>query len=209
MSTTAPSPTLTRPMRADARRNYERLLSAARTAFAEHGADASLDDIARRAGVGAGTLYRHFPTRDALLEAVIHDWIDVLRAEATELLAAPSPGEALLTWFRTVIGTVGTYRGLAAALMSSMHNQESELHASCEAMQSGMLALLARAQQAGEIRADAQAPDVLLLINAITVASEQSPADPTQTDRLLFLVMDGLRAGTRPTDLCGEYKPSS
>jgi AcrR family transcriptional regulator len=181
-------------MRADARRNYERLLATARTAFAEHGADASLDDIARRAGVGPGTLYRHFPTRDALLEAVIHDWIEALRAEGQELLASPSPAEALVAWFRTVIGTVGTYRGLAAALMSSMRNQESELHASCEAMQSGMVALLVRAQQAGTIRADARAPDVLLLINAITLASEQTPTDPDQTDRLLSLVMDGLRA---------------
>jgi AcrR family transcriptional regulator len=181
-------------MRADARRNYERLLITARVAFAEHGADASLDDIARRAGVGPGTLYRHFPTRDALLEAVIHDWIEALRAEATELLTAPSPVEALRTWFRTVIGTVGTYRGLAAALMSSMHNEASELHASCEAMQSGMLALLARAQQSGQIRADAQASDVLLLINAITLASEQPGTDDTQVDRLLSLVMDGLCA---------------
>src|SRR3954447_12707294 len=197
MSRTTTTPTFEIPttvLRADARRNRDRLIAVAKEAFAERGADASLDDIARRAGVGPGTLYRHFPTRDALLEAVIHDWIDVLRTEANELLAAPSPGEALLTWFRTVIGTVGTYRGLAAALMSSMHNQESELHASCEAMQSGMLALLARAQQAGEIRADAQAPDVLLLINAITVASEQTPTDPAQIDRLLSLVMDGLAA---------------
>src|SRR5499433_1511780 len=90
-----------RPMRADAQRNYERLLSAAAAAFAEHGADdVSLEEIARRAGVGIGTLYRHFPTRQALLEAVYRDQVEALRARADELLVSVPPGAALAIWLR-------------------------------------------------------------------------------------------------------------
>src|SRR6266852_1321868 len=88
-----------RQMRADAQRNYTRLLDAATAAFLEHGADdVSLEEIARRAGVGIGTLYRHFPTRQALLEAVYRDQAEALHARALELLSSPSPGEALATW---------------------------------------------------------------------------------------------------------------
>src|ERR1700729_4527354 len=96
-------PEAPRPMRADARRNYDRLLSAAAAAFAEHGADdASLEEIARRAGVGIGTLYRHFPTRQALLEAVYRDQVDGMRAKADELLASDSPSGALAEWLHAL-----------------------------------------------------------------------------------------------------------
>src|SRR5881227_1228774 len=100
-------------MRADARRNYERLLAAARAAFAEHGVDASLDDIARSAGVGPGTLYRHFPTRHALLEAVLGDAQATLLAEAEKLATEPDPDAALLTWMRGLATHSRTFRGLA------------------------------------------------------------------------------------------------
>ena len=90
-----------RPMRADARRNYERLLTAARVAFAEHGTDFSLEDVARRAGVGIGTLYRHFPTRDQLADAVFSEEYEKLTAIARELATAEPPGQALMTWLHT------------------------------------------------------------------------------------------------------------
>src|SRR3954452_2753784 len=92
--------TESRPMRADARRNVERLLAVAKETFAERGADAPLEEIARRAGVGIGTLYRHFPTREALLEALLRDSFEPLRAEADRLLTSPSPGDALDAWLR-------------------------------------------------------------------------------------------------------------
>src|SRR3954452_21187219 len=94
---------LVRPQRADARRNVERLIAVAREAFAENGADASLDDIARRAGVGPGTLYRHFPNRMPLMESVYRDNVEALCASASELLSAPSPGEALAQWMRAFL----------------------------------------------------------------------------------------------------------
>lgn len=180
------------PKRADARRNRERVLVAARAAFAERGADTSLDDIARRAGVGPGTLYRHFPTRQALLEAVCREWVEALRAEARDLLAAPSPGDALAAWLRTVVGHITVYRGLAAALLVSMRDDESALYALCEAMETSGAALLARAQQAGVVHLDADATDVLTLVNAIALATEGTPAGSKQADRLLALVLKGL-----------------
>src|SRR5690606_31525652 len=119
----------TRPMRADARRNYERLIETARTAFAEHGTDASLDDIAKRAGVGSGTLYRHFPTRDALLHAVLRDRIDGLLAHADELLSEPAhdPEDearcaeaALDRWLRTYLAGAATPRGTSTVIIQAM-----------------------------------------------------------------------------------------
>src|ERR1700756_1323695 len=101
MSTTSGPGSAERPMRADAQRNYAKLLGAASEAFLESGADdVSLEEIARRAGVGIGTLYRHFPTRQALLEAVYRDQVELLRARAEELIATKPPAEALTTWLR-------------------------------------------------------------------------------------------------------------
>src|SRR5256885_13044970 len=110
-----------RPMRADARRNYDRLLDAAKAAFAEHGTDAPLDDIAKRAGVGSGTLYRHFPTRLDLIEAVFVQRIDNLVVRAAELAEGPDPEEALLTFLRIVLDHSNSYRGLASVLMVALH----------------------------------------------------------------------------------------
>src|SRR5262252_9929057 len=127
----ATHPSADRGMRADARRNYGKLLSAAATAFAEHGADdVSLEEIARRAGVGIGTLYRHFPTRQALLEAVYRDQVEALRARADELLATQPPEAALAAWLQDVLEFGRTKRRLSAALMTTL-GKDSELMSSC------------------------------------------------------------------------------
>ena len=105
-------------MRADARRNHDRLLAEARVAFARSGADASLEEIAHRAGVGSGTLYRHFPTREALLQAVIQDWTESMQAEAESFIGRGTPAEALHAWLRAYIAHATVFRGLAAALMA-------------------------------------------------------------------------------------------
>ncbi len=178
-------------MRADARQNYAKLLAAARAAFAEHGPDAPLDDIARRAGVGIGTLYRHFPTRQALLEAVYLDSIEELGAEAESLLDAPSPGDALATWLRSLLAHNLTQRGLKEALMLTAG---SELAASCKLqMRAAGAALLARAQQAGAIRPDAEIGDLMRFVHGIALATEQTGEGPGRAERLLALMMDGLR----------------
>jgi AcrR family transcriptional regulator len=187
------SPTEQRPMRADARRNVERLLTVAKETFAERGADAPLEEIARRAGVGIGTLYRHFPTREALLETLLRDSFEALRAEADRLLTSPSPGDALDSWLRAFATHATTYSGLVAALNASLRDGESGLCMWCKTVNLAGGELLARAQAAGVVRPDVTPDDVLILANAITWATEQACANPAQAERIHALVMDSLR----------------
>ncbi|MFI1801952.1 TetR/AcrR family transcriptional regulator [Streptomyces sp. NPDC020379] len=181
-----------RPMRADARRNYERLLAEARTAFTAHGTDASLEDIARRAGVGIGTLYRHFPNRTALMSAVFQGEVDALLARSRELLASPEPCRALVEWLRTIVAHASTYRGLSRALMAAQSDEGSAMSRCSLPMREAGSELLARAQ--GAVRADVGIVDLMQLTNAISLAVEQSPDDPELADRLLMLTLTGLKA---------------
>jgi AcrR family transcriptional regulator len=189
---------LPRPMRADARRNHDRLLGEARAAFAAHGTDASLEEVARRAGVGIGTLYRHFPTRYALMGAVFQDAVDELLERAQELAEATAPCEALVGWLRAIITHASEYRGLARALMAeSDTDSASSAMASCSIpMREAGAVLLARAQQSGAVRPDVPIRDLMQLTNAIALAAEQSPGDPELADRLLSLAVRGLRPRT-------------
>lgn len=180
-----------RPLRADARRNYERLLAAAGAAFAEHGPDAPLDEIARRAGVGIGTLYRHFPTRQTLLVAVYQESIEAICAEGDQLLAAPSPGDALAAWLRSILAHNLTQRGLKEALMSE---ESADLVFACKVrMRQVGAALLARAQEAGAVRPDTDIWDLLRLVHSIALATERTPDGAQRAERLLALMLDGLR----------------
>ncbi|MEY9963707.1 AcrR family transcriptional regulator [Streptacidiphilus sp. MAP12-16] len=182
-----PAPRPPRPMRADARRNYERLLVVATRSFIENGANASLDEIAKRAEVGPGTLYRHFPTRQALLEAVVEQWIESVLADAEPLRDAPDPAEALGTWLRKLVSHVAVFRGLAAALLP----QEAKKESPGRVLHTTAGELLARAQESGQIRTDITIKDVLILVGGITWASDSGKV--VDTDRLVGLIMDGLR----------------
>ncbi|HUB37593.1 MAG TPA: helix-turn-helix domain-containing protein [Streptosporangiaceae bacterium] len=175
------------PKRADARRNYDRLVAAAGAVFAERGADdVSLEEIARRAGVGIGTLYRHFPARQALLEAVYKDQVDGLEVLAGKLLASESPGAALCEWMRAFVAFGRTKRSLSSALVAS---KDSEFMSACSMILRGCTdTLLSRAQEAGEARPEVQCPDVMRLAHALIVATE-SPADPDQPERLADLIV--------------------
>jgi AcrR family transcriptional regulator len=180
-------------MRADARRSRAKLLEAATTAFAEHGADAPLDDIARRAGVGIGTLYRHFPTRQALLEAVYRDQVDGMRAKADELLESDSPSEALAEWLRALSAFSSTKRSLTAALLETL-GKDSELLSACSAVIYGAAdELLIRAKEAGAVRPDADGRDLMRLVHAVNIAAQHTPTDPGQRDRLIGIILDGLK----------------
>jgi AcrR family transcriptional regulator len=180
-------------MRADARRNYERLMSAALEAFAEHDADtASLEEIARRAGVGIGTLYRHFPTRQALLESVYQDQVEALRLRAEELSRAESPGGALADWLRALVAFGSTKRSLMSALLLTL-DKDSQLLSSCSAvLRSATSELLERAQRAGVARGDVKGTDVLRLAHGVSMAADLAPGDQGQAERMLSLVIDGL-----------------
>lgn len=183
-------------MRADARRNHERLLAAARDEFAAHGPDAPLDDIARRAGLGSGTLYRHFPTRDALIRGVYRAEIDTLCARGRELIEAPAPAEALSEWLRILVETTGGH-GLAPALMGGMRERPSRFIEAChEAIRAAAGPLLRRAQDAGAVRADVELTDLLSLTHAIASAH----GGPERAARLLSLMMEGVhgREGKSP-----------
>lgn len=188
-----------RPMRADARRNRQRLLAEARTTFAAQGTNASLEDIARRAGVGIGTLYRHFPNRQALLSAVIEDTVGDLLARAREHLTAPQPCAALVSWLRDVITHSSEYRGLSRALMTVSYidpgttEATSELARCCAPLREAGAALLSRAQHAGTVRPGVSIGDLLQLTHAIALAAEETPDDPELADRLLTLTLHGLK----------------
>jgi AcrR family transcriptional regulator len=186
-----------RPRRADARRNYGQLVEQARIAFAESGVDASLDEIARRAGVASGTLYRHFPTRLDLIEAVLAGQIAELADLGRGLLAAEDEFGALSTWLRATIMHALTYKGLSAAVMNSALDRGNGLVSAwhAELFEVGA-ALLARARQSGAVTADADDADVLKMVGAIAWAAQDSPDSPdspAQADRLLALLMNGLR----------------
>ena len=193
----APTQQNTQPakaLRADAQRNIERLLEAARARIAKDGPDASLDDIARDAGVGSGTLYRHFPTRVALLEAVYRDGVERLCAEGDRLLESDTePGEALAEWLRVYVSFGATTRGLMGPLTTAL-GQDSDLFSSCKTM---VLAtggrLVEQAQQAGTIRDDVVISDVLTLASAISHAGELTGEGSDLSERLLTVAIDGLR----------------
>jgi len=175
-----------RPHRKDAARNYDALLAAAREAFAEHGAEASLEDIARRAGVGIGTLYRNFPTRRHLFESVYADEVNTLVRVAQEL-ADQEPWEALTAWLDRFAGYMVTKRAVREAL-----NDESEIFAACrDSMYAAGGPLFARAQEAGEARRDMDFVELLRMVAGITATAFD---DDAQRDRVLSIALDGVRA---------------
>jgi AcrR family transcriptional regulator len=177
-------------MRADARRSRAKLIEAATIAFAENGADAPLEDIARRAGVGIGTLYRHFPTRTDLQAGVFRSQVDAVCTTADELIGMVSPEQAFAGSLHAIAGYLITKRGLAKALIDSL-GRDSELISACSLRMNDTLnRLLGHAQGAGAVRADVSARDVLRLVHGIVMACEQSPKD---TGRLLDVILDGLR----------------
>jgi AcrR family transcriptional regulator len=189
---------MTETMRADARRNHERVLDAARAAFAEQGTDVSLREVARRADVGIGTLYRHFPTREALIEAAMRHGLDALCARADELRDTRSPGDALVEWLDAFAASSVRYDGLPASLLGALEDERSELHRSCQSMHEAAAGLLRRAQQAGEARPDVTAGDLLTLTAGIAWANQQGGARDDRTGRLLDIARTGfLRSPAR------------
>nr|BFE59757.1 TetR/AcrR family transcriptional regulator [Dactylosporangium thailandense] len=182
-----------RPLRADARRNRTKLLAVAAEMFAAEGTAASLDEIAKRAEVGPGTLYRHFPTRQDLLVALLRERVDTLTAQATQLLTNPSPQEALRTWLELVALHSTTYRGLPSELNMAEASQPADVLAAChQAMHRAGAALVDRAMRAGVLRTDVTVSEILQLTNAVAWASEQNTASPQGPGRLLDLLLQGL-----------------
>jgi len=182
----------TRQPRADAVRNHERVLEAAKAVFSAGGPDASLEAVARQAGVGIGTLYRHFPTREALFEAVYRREVEQLVDLAERLKADPAPAEALRRWLRSNVEFVATKKGMLAALELAVHGASALYAYSFERLTTAVGALLDRAVAAGEIRADITPEDLLRALVGMCYMHDQ-PGWQASVLRLVDVFVDGLR----------------
>ena len=181
---------LARPKRADALRNYEKLVAAAREAFTVADRLASLEDIARRAGVGIGTLYRHFPTRSDLVEAVYVDEVQALCRRAEQVDASADPWEALTAWLHAFVDYIATKQALAEELFA-IAERDATVFAGCrDAMHAAGEPLLRRAQEVGVVRPDATIGEVVRMVGGI---AKIPAADPADIRRILSVALDGLR----------------
>jgi len=176
-------------VRADAQKNYDQLIAVAREVVMEQGAEASLRDVARRAGVGLGTLYRHFPTREALLEALLRTGFDELTAKAGTLETAASPADALVSWLRDVVTCANDYRGAIASMVAAIEDEGSALHGSCVTMKAAGARLLSRAQAAGVARTDMDGADLFALVGALAWIGDQAALAPRAAH--LFDIISG------------------
>lgn len=181
-----------RPLRADARRNREALIAVAGQRFAQEGATASLDQIARDAGVGIGTLYRHFPTREHLVEAVYRREVDQLCASAPALLAQHAPAEALALWMQNFVSYAATKRGLKESLRDMMSTREGLFTDAGARMRAAAGSLLQAGTAAGTVRDDISVEDLLLALSGIFGAPD-TPDWQDRSRRLARLIFDGLR----------------
>ena len=178
-------------MRADARKNYDHLITVARDVFIEQGADASLRDIARRAGVGLGTLYRHFPNREALLEVLLRSSFDALSDRAEALLTSTDAREALMLWLQETIAFTYEHRGIIAPMMSAIEDPDSALHTSCVALRAAGAALLARAQADGKARANLDGAELFDLIAALAWLRGH-PSHAPRAERIFSVIADAI-----------------
>lgn len=185
--------TTRRPMRADARRNYDRILVAAHEVFVEQGTDASLEEVARRAGVGIGTLYRHFPVREELLLSVIESTMVNSHALAKDLLTASDPAAALEEYALYWLQNTAMYKGVAAECMNQALDSDAPWTSRCHLMQQDSQKLLERAQQAGSIRPDVTHKDVWRLLNGLVLGVKDASISPEHGLTLFNVVMKGLR----------------
>jgi AcrR family transcriptional regulator len=185
----APEQLSRRPKRADALRNYEKLLAAAREAFTEADRSASLEDNARRAGVGIGTLYRHFPTRSDLVQAVYVDEVEALSRSAGEL-AELEPWEALTSWLQRFVGYVATKQSLSDELFAIAERDAAVFAGSRAMLHAAGEPLLRRAQKAGVVRPDVTIDEVVRMVAGIAKIPAE---DPAEIQRVLAVALDGLR----------------
>jgi len=193
-------------MRADARKNYNHLLSVARDVVTEQGADASLRDVARRAGIGLGTLYRHFPTRETLLEALLRASFDELTARAGELKTSSSPDDALVSWLREAVAVAHNHRGVVTSMMAAIAEPNSALHASCVTMRAAGTRLLARAQAEGMARTDIDGADLFALVGALAWLGDQ-PSLARRADHLFGVIASAILTNRANSDVSRECRP--
>jgi AcrR family transcriptional regulator len=182
-----------RPLRADARRNREKVLAAARAVFSENGRDAQMDDVARRAGVGVGTVYRHFPTKEALIEALMVDSFQAIAAQAEAALEVEDPWDAFTCVLSRGAEIMAADRALSEVFASIPGAMEQAMP-TVEGLQESMAKIMARAQAAGVLRDDVILDDVPMIMCGIGSATKKEHRCSTPWRRHLMIVLDGLRA---------------
>lgn len=196
-------------MRADAKKNYDHILAVARELLSGAGAEASLRDIARKAGVGDGTLHRHFPTREVLLEALLRTNFDALTARAGALKQSADAGTALVTWLREATAVTHDYSGVIAPMVAAITDESSALHGSCVDLRAAGADLLERAQAEGMARVDMDGNDLFALISALAWLADQPPLVP-RADHLFDIITDAilLRRSSGDVRVSDLAKPS-
>ena len=185
-----------RKPRADGLRNRERLIDVAKRAFAEVGPNVSLEEIARRAEVGIGTLYRHFPTRDDIIAAVYRREVTQLAGAAKRLLETRPAGEALHEWLRLFVDYIATKKVIAPALASMTGGTSALYESSIELMKGAIADLVEKAIAAGDIRPDVEPFDLVQALGSFAMGVSTSPGWEARTLRLIDILMDGLRSGS-------------
>jgi AcrR family transcriptional regulator len=180
-------------MRADAKRNYDRIVEVAREVFREQGYDASLDEVARRAGVGPGTLYRHFPNRDALLDAIMQSWVDRVDEAAEKALTHEgSPRELLLAWFEEYVRLISLHKGGPAKITSAMGDPDSPILTKCQVLTRASDRVVERLREEGVLKDGVESLQLCRLVGGVATVADQSDLDEAAVRPLLEVVADGL-----------------
>jgi AcrR family transcriptional regulator len=182
-------------MRADAQRNRDRIVEVAREVFREQGYDASLDEVAKRAGVGAGTLYRHFPARENLLDAIMQSWVDRVDEAADKALAHEGPPrELLLSWFSAYVALISLHKGGPAKITSAMGDPSSPIVHKCQVLTAASDRVVARLRHEGALRADVDSVHICRLVGGVASVADQGGLDESAVRPLLEVLADGLLA---------------
>ena len=180
-------------MRADAKRNYDALVDAARAVFREQGYDASLDEVAKRAGVGPGTLYRHFPNRDALLDAIMQSWVDRVQDAVEKTLAFEGPPrDLLLNWFQEYVALISLHKGGPAKITSAMGDPSSPIRTKCQVLVQASDRIVERLREEGAIKDDVETIQMTRLVGGVATIADQGDLDEAAVRPLLEFVADGL-----------------
>ncbi len=180
-------------MRADAQRNRDRIVEVAREVFREQGYDASLDEVAKRAGVGAGTLYRHFPARENLVDAIMQSWVDRVGEATAKALAHEGPArDLLLAWFRSYVALISLHKGGPARITSAMGDPSSPIRNKCQVLAGATDRVVARLREDGALREGVDSVHICRLVGGVAAVADQGDLDESAVRPLLEVVADGL-----------------
>jgi AcrR family transcriptional regulator len=180
-------------LRADAQRKFDRIVEAAIDVFFRQGIDASLNEVARRAEVGPGTLYRHFPTREDLLNAVMKNWVEPIQEAADRAVASSQPRrKLLLTWFEAFVAHISQHAGAPGRLIAAMDNPGSPLHGKCQVLIEANARVIDRLRAEGALRSGADSADICRLLMGVAAVADHGKLDPPALRPLLAIVADAL-----------------